>query len=112
MSLTSLLARKGAVLIRVDGSSDSFGNPVPTFTPSPAVGYWSQPLTGDEINLDESLQTGDERLFLGPLVIITGRDRWRDDQGQVWEVIGPPLAFSTPRGGPHHLELIIRLFNS
>lgn len=109
MTLARLLRLTGAVLPRTVAGADAHGNDIVSFGPPTPAPYWAEPLTGAEVTLDQNLQIGDARLYLSASTALSGVDRWSMADGTVWEVIGPPLFFPTPRG-PHHLEAIVRRY--
>jgi len=94
---------------RTVSGTDAHGNDIVSFGPPVPSTYWFEPLTGAEVTLDQNLQIGDARLYLPHDTALSGVDRWSMSDGTVWEVIGPPLTFPTPRG-PHHLEAIVRRY--
>jgi hypothetical protein len=110
LSLAGLLAQTWRVLPFSSSGIDQYGNPTTTFGPPVPYPCRLEQLTEQEILLDRNLQIGDLRLFLPPGAVITGRDRGEDDEGRIYEVIGPPKLHRTPRG-PHHIEAVLRRFD-
>lgn len=102
-----MLTHRGRVHRRSDDGEDIYGNPVPVFTPGAEVPARLEPSEGTEIVQERDTVITRWKLYLLPDVEISARDRW-EQQGKIFEVVGPPQVETRPRQGPHHIEAQLR----
>lgn len=102
MNVTHLLNLTGTLIAVTDGDVDEYGDPGETTTET-TVHYWvdRSDARGDSSETigSQSWQTAVLDLYLPPGTSVTGVDRFRDQNGVVFEVLGPPHTHTHPRTG-------------
>jgi len=106
VSLATLLTRTATITSRTQSGPPDEDN-VPTWveTTTTAACYL-EPISSAEATLDQNTEIGDHLAVFAPEVSLDGSDSITVE-GHVYEVIGPPRRFNTPRG-PHHQEIHVR----
>lgn len=102
MSILRLLTQTCTVYTHTAGSRDEYGEVADTFTAGTSYPCRLEFRTGTENLNDRDTQLAGYLLFLPPEAVLDGHDRVVVD-GVTYEVDGPPLKQSTPRG-VHHIE--------
>ncbi len=96
MSLEGLLTEPATRLTRTPGAEDDYGNATATYTAgAPILGRWEQ-RSSTERTQDRQTVVSDWVLYLGPGVVVGVTDRWSDQYGRVFEVVGAPDRPSSP----------------
>lgn len=88
--------------------TDVYGDPVEIEVET-SVRYELQQLRRDEEGPPDNWQIGAWRLYLPPATIVSGVDRFVDDNGDVYELDGPPAYKRNPRTSKLiHIEATVR----
>lgn len=102
MDVNRLLNLTGTLIAVADGDADEYGDPIEVTTET-TVRYWvdRSDARGDSAETIgvESWQTAVLDLYLPAGTSLTGVDRFRDCDGVVFEVLGPPHTHRHPVTG-------------
>lgn len=110
MSLERLLTQTFEILTYVEGARDELNNPTDTWLEPGTV----EPAYLEQKVADEQMQDRDTRittylLVLKPTATIGPRDRGRDVDGRLYEVVGDPTVVWNPRlAAVSHVEATLR----
>lgn len=112
MSLVAgLLIRTGTITPRTDGTRDPYNQPVKASgTPIPTPFYLEQ-LRGSEITAARTTEQSTHLLVLPATAVITGVDLFTDDEGNTYDVDGPPAPVHDPFGATDvvdHIEVALK----
>lgn len=104
------LLTRAVEVIRPSFTTDRYGNKVADWANATTTTYrgWVAPTDASEDDHDRDERRIDAKVFLPSGTDLDAGDRVRIDAADTYDVIGPAMAFSTPRG-PHHLEAAISL---
>lgn len=110
MSLERLLTQTFEILRYVEGARDQLNNPTDTWTdPGTLEPAYLEQKVADEQTQDRDTRITTYLLVLEPTAVIGPRDRGRDDEGRLYEVVGDPAPIWNPRiGVVHHIEATLR----
>jgi hypothetical protein len=99
MDVDRLLNLTGTLISVVDAAPDEYGDPTET-TKETTVRYWvDRSAEHDAGNTEHDWQIATLDLYLPAGTDVTGADRFRDRDGVVFELLGPPYAHVHPRSG-------------
>ena len=102
MDVAHLLNLTGTLIAVADGDPDEYGDPTEVTTET-TVRYWvdRSDARGDSSETvgAASWQTAVLDLYMPPGTSVTGVDRFRDCDGVVFEVLGPPYTHRHPVTG-------------
>ena len=103
MDVSRLLNLTGTLVAVADGDVDEYGDPTEVTTET-TVRYWVDRSDAPRRQLRETVgvenwQTAVLDLYLPAGTPVTGVDRFRDCNGVVFEVLGPPHAHMHPVSG-------------
>lgn len=111
MSLARIMDQTGQILTatstvdRNNGTALDWSDPAEVDTP-----YWLSGGTSSEaIGGRDAIVREGRKLYLPADAEITGRNRFRTAEGDVYLVEGAVVAARRPRRGVHHLECILKL---
>lgn len=110
MSLERLLTQTFEILGYVEGARDQLNNPTDTWTDPGVV----EPAYLEQRKADEQTQDRDTRISTYLLILeataqIGPRDRGRDEDGRLYEVVGDPAHVWNPRSAAvHHIEATLQ----
>lgn len=101
MDVTRLLNLTGTVVTVTEGEPDVYGDATEETTER-EVRYWTTSRAAVEASSERlgsagNWQDAERILYLPPDDPLTGRDRFRDRDGVLWEVTGPPDNHVHPR---------------
>jgi head-tail adaptor len=103
VSLASLLTQTVTVQTRSTGVADDYGNLAQTWSVGTDYDARLEQQDGTEAAGDQLVVTSNYLLILPADAVISAGDRVTDEDGNTYEVIGPPVKQRTPRG-VHHIE--------
>lgn len=108
MSLKSLLTETVDLIYQVDGALDDYNTPTDNYTGTPVTTKARiEPVEERELTAGRDTRISEFRMFLLPNVTVDALSRVRDSANKIYEVIGAPGVYRTPRGA-HHQELRLR----
>jgi hypothetical protein len=101
VSLRANLTDTVNVATRASGAVDDYGNPSYTWATTTEYRARLEQQDGTEAAGDQLVTTSQYLLILPPEAVIGAGDRVTDEDGNIFEVIGPPVKQKTPRGVSH-----------
>jgi hypothetical protein len=103
VSFDTLLTQTVTVTTRATGAADVYGNPAETWGSPVEYRARLEQQDGVETQGDQLVTTSRYLLVLPAEAVLTAGDRVTDEDGNTFEVDGPPIKQRTPRG-VHHIE--------
>jgi head-tail adaptor len=101
--ISSLLTQTVTVTTRTTGVADDYGNVAESWGSPVEYRARLEQQDGVETQGDQLVVTSRFLLILPASAVITAGDRVTDEDGNTFEVDGPPIKQRTPRG-VHHIE--------
>lgn len=97
MSLEQLLNQPLTLIHRGQTGTDQYGNDVAGTTSTEGIVGYIEQTDATELTVDRETYTSNHRAFLPADTQVTASDQLTDDQGNTYEVIGPPDTAYNPR---------------